>query len=161
MPARRRARRRIEPWPLGLAAALCFMIGTSIGFWRVARANPDPLVVESAETAGRSYSERVRAARRTEALGWTLGLTAEVEPGRAVVHVAVRDAAGRVLVPERITLRRERPAEGGLDAEVPLAAASEGFAGEVALPRPGRWHLAVRVEREGETAERSFVVWAP
>lgn len=155
------ARRRPEPWPVGLAAALCFMIGTSVGFWRLASANPDALVVENTQEAEQRYDERVRAARRAEALGWAVGVETTLRPGAAALRVAMRDSAGRVLLPERVTLRRERPAEGGLDAEVALVAEGSGFAGEIALPRPGRWVLRVRAEREGEVAERSVAVWAP
>jgi nitrogen fixation protein FixH len=159
MRARRRA--AVEPWPLALAAALCFMIGTSLGFWRVARAHPDALVVEDAEGAARGVDEALLAARRAEALGWEIELQATPRPGATDVRVSVRDAAGRPLALERVTLRRERPAEGGLDAEVALGAGAGAWSGEMALPRPGRWHLRVRAERGADVAERSFALWAP
>jgi len=37
-------RRRVEPWPIALAAALLLMIGISVSFFFVATAHPDPLV---------------------------------------------------------------------------------------------------------------------
>lgn len=158
MPADRRRR---EPWPIALAAALCFMIGASIGFWRLATSHPDPLVVDDAYAAGRAYSERVRAARRTEALGWAIDLVAHPEPGRAALRVEVVDGDGAPLAADRVTVRRERPAEGGLDADVELAGADGRWTGVVALPRPGRWHLVVRAERDGAVAERTFALFAP
>jgi len=154
-------RRRREPWPVILAAALCAMIGASVGFYRVAADHPDPLVVQDAYAAGRAYSERVRAERHAEALGWHIELEAEPEPGRAEVWVALRDGTGARLAADRVVVRRERPAEGGLDADVPLAPGPEGWAGAVELPRPGRWYLVVRAERGADAAERTFALFAP
>jgi hypothetical protein len=37
-------RKRFEPWPVALAAALLFMIGVSLAFLYVAQTNPDPVV---------------------------------------------------------------------------------------------------------------------
>lgn len=37
-------RRRLEPWPLALAALLIAMIGICVAFYHIAAANPDPLV---------------------------------------------------------------------------------------------------------------------
>lgn len=36
--------RRVEPWPWILTALLVFMIGTSIAFFLIARAHPDPVI---------------------------------------------------------------------------------------------------------------------
>jgi nitrogen fixation protein FixH len=146
---------------VALAAGLCFMVGASLGFLRLAAAHPDALVVEDAYAAERAFSERVRAARRAEALGWRIELEAAPRPGAASVHVRVRDGAGQPLTAERVTLRRERPAEGGLDAEVALAEHDGGWSGEIELSRPGRWLLVVRAEHAGEAAERSFAWFAP
>ena len=33
-----------EPWPWILAALLCFMIGTSLSFYAIAKAHPDPVL---------------------------------------------------------------------------------------------------------------------
>jgi len=37
-------RRRIEPWPIAVAAALLFMIGVSLAFFVVAETHPDPVI---------------------------------------------------------------------------------------------------------------------
>jgi nitrogen fixation protein FixH len=155
------ASRRREPWPVALAAGLCFMIGASLGFWRLASAHPDALVVDDAYAAGRAFSERVRAARRTEALGWRIALDATPGGGGAAVRVRVTDSSERPVAAERVTLRRERPAEGGLDADLALTAGPDGWRGEIGLPRPGRWLLVVRAELAGEAVERSFALFAP
>jgi len=151
-------RRRREPWPIALAALLLFMMGASIGFLRLATAHPDPVV---GRDASRELPDPVRAARRADALGWRFALEAAPHAGRADVRVALRDASGAPLPADRVSLRRERPAEGGLDGEIPLAAAGEVWTGAIELPRAGRWHLVVRAERGAEAAERSFAVWIP
>jgi nitrogen fixation protein FixH len=153
--------KRREPWPVALAALLLAMIGTSTGFYEVAARHPDPLVVQDAFAAERSVSERLRAERRAEALGWDLALAVELRPGIAHVEARLRDRGGALLAADRVSLLRERPAEGGLDATVPLTADGDGWTGDVALPRPGRWHLVVRAERGADTAERTYAVWAP
>jgi len=35
---------RIEPWPIGVAAALLMMIGIGLTFLAIAEANPDPVI---------------------------------------------------------------------------------------------------------------------
>jgi nitrogen fixation protein FixH len=153
---RAEAQRR-EPWPVALAALLLFMIGGSLGFLRVATSHPDPVV---AQEASRELPEPVRAARRAAQLGWQIALEAAPhDAGTAGVRVALRDALGAPLAADRVTLRRERPAEGGLDGEVALVADGAEWTGAIALPRTGRWRLIVRAERGGEAAERSFALW--
>ena len=150
-------RRRPEPWPVVLAALLLFMMGASIGFLRVATRHPDPVV---GQDSSRELPEPVRAARRAHALGWEITLATTPRAGGADVRVALADRAGAPLAADRVTLRRERPAEGGFDAELPLAGVGAQWKGEVPLPRPGRWHLVVRAERGDEAAERRFSLWA-
>jgi hypothetical protein len=43
-------RRRLEPWPIGLAAALLVMIAISVGFYCVARAHPDRVVAHETDS---------------------------------------------------------------------------------------------------------------
>jgi hypothetical protein len=138
MPAERSARRRIEPWPIALVALLSAMIGTSVGFYRVAAAHPD-------------------------GIGWSLDVLATPAPGGARVVAQLRNTAGAVLATESASLRRERPTEQGLDAELPLArdAATGALAADVALPRPGRWRLVVAARRDGLRVERRVDVSAP
>jgi len=156
-------RTRIEPWPWILGALLLSMVTGSLAFYRVARTNPDPLVVDDAYAAGLHYSERVRAERRAEALGWQIGLRATTEPGAANLTVELHDASGAPLEVTRASVLRERPAEGGLDAEFALqpAGAPGRLEARVPLPRPGRWRLVARIERDGRTVERAFALETP
>jgi nitrogen fixation protein FixH len=153
--------RRFEPWPFAVAGLLAAMIAGSLAFAVVASRNPDPPVVTDSWSAGRAYSENVRAARRIEALGWRVDLATAPAPGGVDVRVGLHDAAGQPLAPGRVEVRRERPAEGGLDAGFELRRAEAGFAGHVPLPRPGRWRLVVRVEAGEEAVEQVFGVAAP
>jgi len=153
--------KRREPWPIALAALLVAMIGVSTGFYRAAARHPDALVVADAFAAERSVSERLRAERRADALGWDITLAVALRPGGAHVEARVHDRSGAPVAADRVSLLRERPAEGGLDGSMRLAADGSRFTGDVALPRPGRWQLVVRAERGSDTAERTFAVWAP
>ena len=155
-----RARRKPELWPLALMALLAAMMGTGVAFYQIAQHHPDPVIADSYQT-GLHYSEGVRAAARARALGWELDVRTEVQADGAHAIATLRDAAGVALRAERVTLRRERPAEGGYDEEFPLARSGEGFAGEVALPRRGRWQLVAQAERDGERIERRVAVWLP
>lgn len=154
-------RRRREPWPVAVAALLLFMIGGSVGFFRVATRYPDALVVADAHGAKLDYPEAIRAARRTAALGWQITLEATPRAGAADVRVTLSDRDGRALHADRVWLRRERPAEGGFDDVRALDARAEGWSGAIELPRTGRWHLVVRAERGEEAAERRFAFWMP
>lgn len=41
-------KRRIEPWPIALGAALALMIGASVAVFVIAERNPDPVVTPEA-----------------------------------------------------------------------------------------------------------------
>lgn len=150
--------RRLEPWPLALAGLLLAMMATSLGFWAVAAAHPDPLVVDDAYRAGLRYNDELQARRRAEALGVELDL--ELRPDPEGIHVAVSIAApdGPVSA-ERVVLRRERPAEGGFDADFELLRRDGAWIGHVPLPRPGRWQLVASASLRGETLQRRFGIW--
>jgi len=118
-------------------------------------------VIADAYQASLHYSEVIRAADRARALGWQLELNTELQADGAHAIATLRDATGAPLSAERVTLRRERPAEGGYDEEFALARSGEGWAGQIALPRQGRWQLVARAERDGERIERRIALWRP
>ena len=155
-----RTRRTPEPWPLALMALLAAMIGTGVAFYRIAQQHPDAVIADAYKT-GLHYGEGVRAAGRARALGWQLDVQTEIESDGARAVATLRDAAGAPLSAERVTLRRERPAEGGFDAEFAMARSGEGYTGQVSLPLRGRWQLVAVAEREGERIERRVSVWLP
>ncbi len=152
------AERRFEPWPFALAAALLTMMAIAVAFYAVAAANPDALVVDDAYAAGLAWNAGVRERERAEALGVELGLAVAPAEGGVAVHVTLAGAGGAPVSAERVTVRRERPAEGGLDADFELVPAGSGWRTELPLPRPGRWRLAVTAWVEGLPVRRAFRV---
>ena len=157
---RNRPRKTPELWPLALMAMLAAMMGTGTAFYRVAERNPDAVIADAYQ-ASLHYGDVVRAAERARALGWQLELNTELRADGARAAVTLRDATGASLDAERVTLRRERPAEGGYDEEFALAREGESWAGQIALPRRGRWHLVARAERDGERIERRVELRLP
>lgn len=153
-------RRRIEPWPIAIALLLASMILVSLTFLRTAIDHPDPVMSEDGFASSAAYDAALRQQRSAEALGWAVD--AAIVPTAIGIHVTatLRDASGTPIVADRVTARRERPAEGGLDAELELVPAADGAVheGEVALPRLGRWWLWLRAERAGETLVKRVAV---
>ena len=153
-------RRLPELWPLGLMAMLAAMMGVGVAFYQISKRFPDAVIGDAYQT-GLHYREGVRAAERVRELGWQLDLRTEIEADGARATATLRDASGAPLRAERVTLRRERPAEGGLDEELTMVASGEDYTSAVALPRPGRWQLVASAEREGERIERRVPIWMP
>ena len=153
--------RRREPWPWLLAGCLGSMIAISLGFLWIASTHPDPTVVDDAWASEPAIAEAIRARQVGVARGWELAVEAADEDGGVRLEVTLRDAGGNALVAERVVVRRERPAEGGLDSDLELARAGDGFAGHVPLPRAGRWMLTVSAEREGGLAEQRLLRTGP
>ncbi|RIL04802.1 MAG: hypothetical protein DCC71_12710 [Proteobacteria bacterium] len=154
-----RARFGMEPWPFAIAALLAAMIGTSVGFLRIALANPDAVISADPFQDGIRYAANAAAEARGRALG--LGLDVRTDPTETglAVRVELRDASGAAVAPDRVRVRRERPAEGGFDVDVPVARANGGVAAQVALPRPGRWEIHVHAERGDAVVERRVALW--
>ncbi len=146
-----RSEGRREPWPWILAALLLSMMSVSLTFYAVAASNPDAVVVDDAYQAGLRYNEALRAQQRAEALGYRVDLTLDTASDAVRVEVVLRDAAGRAVEPEAVSVRRVRPTLGGFDADFELNSAEEGFAGSIPLPLPGRWQLVTSARIEGET----------
>jgi len=154
-------KRRFEPWPVALAAALTFMIATSIAFLCTAIRHPDAILVADSYAAEPAVAEDLLARSRGADLGWELAVVTLPRAGGVAVDAAMLDAAGRNVAVERMVVRRERPAEGGLDAEVALVREGDRFRGDIALPRGGRWQLVVRAEHDGAVVERRLAIWGP
>lgn len=146
-----------EPWPWIVAGLLLSTIGVSLSFAYVAISHRDALVVEDAYASGLEHNRRARARQRADGAGWRFDFRAEPTPGGVRIAVSALDAAGAPLDPERLIVRRVRPSEGGYDRDFPVPAAG---ALELPLPRPGRWHLIARAERDGAVLERTYAVEA-
>ena len=145
---------RAEPWPWIVAGTLAATIAVSLGFAYTAISNPDPLVVDDVYAEGLVWNQQREAQARAEAAGWELRLSSAPHRDGVEVVVAANDHSGETLA-GALTLRRVRPSEGGYDIDVPLDADGRAF---VPLPRPGRWHLVARAERDGAVIERVYRV---
>lgn len=141
------AERRFEPWPFILAGLLVAMMTGSVSFYVIAAHHPDPVIVDDAFAASERYNQALEAARASDALGLELGLGVTETAAGVRLRVEPRGAGGRPV--GAVSVRRVRPAEGGLDALFPLRAAQGAFEGEVPLPRPGRWRLEVSADVDG------------
>ena len=150
-----------EPWPWLLAGLLGAMIGISLTFLAIAIRHPDPKVVEDAWASEPGIAATIRARQEADARGWALAVRTADVAGGVRLEVMLRDASGHALAPERVRVRRERPAEGGFDADLELLRSGESFAGEVPLPKGGRWTITVSAERDGGLAEERLALVGP
>ena len=148
-------------WPLGLAALLALMISGSLALLAIASANPDPRVVDDAWSAEKRLHADLRADRRAREAGLTLALEAVRVDGGVEVEARLVDASGRARHADRVEVRRERPAEGGLDGEFVLDARDGAHRGAIPLPRPGRWVLVARAQAGDLVASRRVALFVP
>ncbi|MDX1650050.1 MAG: FixH family protein, partial [Myxococcota bacterium] len=132
------AERRVEPWPWILAGLLAAMMAGSLGFLSIATRHPDPLVVRDAFAVSERYNAAHRARKRAAGLGVELDLGVRESARGVLLRVELRGDAARARGVRSVSVRRVRPAQGGLDATFPLRARDGGFEGEVPLPRQGR-----------------------
>lgn len=148
-----------EPWPFVVAAMLAAMISGSLGFFWIAVRHPDAAVVEDAYDAGLRLNQELRARHEAEARGLELRLrTRPGADGTLGVEVELRDEAGHSVLADQVSVRRERPAQGGFDADFALRATGEGWRGSVPLPLPGRWRLVATAEFGDALLRRVFEV---
>ena len=112
--------------------------------------------MDDAYRAGLEVNQALRDQRRAEALGFRIALGARPAPDGVALRVAVTDADGAPAAARRVVVRRERPAEGGFDADFELEPRGEGFAGHIPLPLRGRWRLVATAEVEGAPLRKVF-----
>jgi nitrogen fixation protein FixH len=131
------------------------------GVLAAAVSHPDAVLVDDAYRASERYDAALRAATRAAALGLRLELSAAPAPGGVQVAMRLLDAEGREVPAERMRVRRERPTQGGFDAELDARAGADGGATWLALPLPGRWIVEGIAERGGETVVARRIVEVP
>jgi nitrogen fixation protein FixH len=145
-------------WPIGVVAALGFMIASSLLLLVIAAAHPDPLVVDDEWRAEDALHETLRAERIAHQQGLQLLLHGEQRPGGVQLDASLVAAGGEPSSGAHVVVTRERPAEDGLDARFELAPHASRFDGWIPLPRPGRWRLRVRAELGAAALERVLVL---
>ena len=152
--------RRREPWPLAIAGLLLAMAAVLFAFLYVAVSHPDPVLVHDAYAASGRYDAALRAAQHAAAVGLRLELLSRPEPGGTRVTARLLGADGRALPADHMLVHRERPTQGGFDADVATTASGDGWTAFVALPLSGRWIVEARAERGGEVIEQRFEIEA-
>jgi len=153
--------RRREPWPWVIVTLLALMMVGSISFFAIAVSHPDPVVVDDAYAAGLRYNETRAARDRGRDSGLEIALRTEPVPAGLAVTLEIRDPSGARVPAESVTLRRERPAEGGHDREIAMRSDGGAYAADVPLPLPGRWTLVANAVVNGVHLERAFSVERP
>jgi nitrogen fixation protein FixH len=105
-----------------------------------------------------AYQQRNEAQK---ALGWQVaahGLDS-LQAGRDMdIGVSLRDAAGRPLAAQRVTLDLWRLANRKDDIALPLqpATAAGEYAADITLPAAGRWIALLRIERDADVHETRY-----
>lgn len=153
--------RRLGAGPFVLAAILAAMASVLFGVYWLATSHPVELVAEDPYEAGLRYNERIAARQRADALGLDLALETTRTASGARVRITVSSSRGLLPSDLRVAVRRERPTASGYDEESWLAADGDAFAGDIALPLPGRWHLVAIVASGDARVERRFTLEAP
>lgn len=155
------AERRVEPWAIGIPAALLLGLTGPIAFLWIAIHSPPERVATDPWNAklAQDAEERVRA--EGQASGWDVSLRASATGSG--VHVELEPSTVGMPLPAdlQLRLRRERPERADLDVEIPLSRSGDRWIADVPLPAPGRWRLLARAGSPEVWVERSFVVEAP
>lgn len=116
------------------------------------------LSVEQAYDKGVAYNRVLAAARRQEALGWSVGTTTRPTPDSSAIVIVqtYRDRDGRPIDGLRVRVHLTRPATRGYDRDIVLGSSAPGdHVAIVALPLPGLWDLEAVAEGDG-TSYQSF-----
>lgn len=150
--------RRFEPWPWILVGLLGLMISGSLTFFAIASANPDPLVVEDVWEAGLRYNATLADRERARELGVVLELEAARGPDGVAVRVRLTPSNTTA---QSVRIRRERPSQGGFDADFPLTWDGEQWSGQVPIPLQGRWHLTATANVDDAPLKARTSWWQP
>lgn len=121
------------------------------------------LSTDRAYDKGVAYNQALEAARRQQALGWTVTTEAGPIPdgSRTRIVQTYRDRDGLPVVGLRVRVHLSRPATRGYDRDIVLAASAPGdYSAIVAVPLPGLWDLEAVAEGEGTSYQsyQRFVV---
>ena len=107
------------------------------------------LYTQKPRDRGLRYNQVLADQQRRDALGWRV--EARWLPDSQRLEVSVFDAAGKPLVPTRLSAELVRPVEKRAPVGLVLAAVDVGrFAAYVELADRGNWDLDIVVERDDE-----------
>ena len=137
-------RSRYIPWLFVGSFALVVAVN-AIMIW-FAVGSFSGLYSEKPRDRGLRYNQVLAKQQQRDALGWRIETAWQPDSGR--LEIAVFDAEGRPLAPNRLTAELVRPVEKRLPIGVALGATDSGrFAAYVDLPERGNWDLDIVVER--------------
>lgn len=153
--------RRVEPWAVGVVAALALGLAGPIAFlWIAVHAPPERVATDPWRASlAQDAEERVRAAGR--ASGWDVSLRAERTHDGVRVELTPATRGRPLATDLELRLRRERPDRADLDAEIALLQSDGRWTADVPLPAPGRWRLLARAGAGDVFVERSFTLELP
>jgi nitrogen fixation protein FixH len=133
-------------YPWIFVAAFAVVLAVNLSMVWLATSTFSGVDTEEAYRKGVAYNEALAAARRQEALGWSVESSLDTPaPGEPVaVSVRYRDRDGRPIDGLDLRARMLRPAARGRDHDLALTPLGPGLYGGVdSLPLPGLWDLDV------------------
>lgn len=103
---------------------------------------------EDAYARGRDFNQEIARAENQQALGWSISVETKMEGEmRLFVTMTIKDASGDALEAMRVEGQVVRPVRKGIDQPAVFAHLGGGRYGSgLALPKPGKWQLQVRVQ---------------
>ena len=129
-----------EPWPwlLMLGPALV-VVAASYSAW-LAVSGADGLIADDYYTQGLAINHQLAR----DAAAARLGLRGEARFERDMVVIDLTQPVAEIEFPSALTLVLVHPTRSGLDQTVTLERQAGGvYAGKIAAPAPGLWHVAV------------------
>lgn len=128
-----------EPWPWFLMAGpFLVIVAGIITVWYAVTSN-DGLVSDDYYKQGLAVNQRL--ARDQHAVD--IGLQADVMISGVQIRLMLTSATPEVM-PSRVLLNVTHPTQSGKDQSIELTAESPGFfAGKLAQPLVGRWHVSI------------------
>lgn len=143
-------RDRLIPWYF----VAFFVILAAVDGWFVmlaVRTQPGTIIDHPYER-GIIYNRALKAYEEQEALGWKGTLTVDKND----IRFRLRDAEGKTLAADSVSVRMVRPTRLGLDTDVKMEKQpDESWSAKLALPAPGLWEARVNARAGGHDFQQS------
>lgn len=125
-----------------LVAFFGTVIAVNMLLFTLAKSSWTGLVVENAYVASQQFNEGLEAARKQEALGWTMDFT--LADGQ--FRYRLTDKAGKPVAVRSATAIFRHPAYQGADWTTVLKPAADGMLVSADTPRDGVWSVEINAE---------------
>lgn len=113
------------------------------------------LETSSSYQAGLTFARDAAAAHAQDELHWQVKANVRAAPGKTLVEIAARDAAGRPLSGLQATARLSHPNDKRADQDVSLSEETTGQFRGTAESVVGQWDVIIELSRDGERLFRS------